>query len=93
MNYSTSQLTMDQFGAKCGVKPVQNSIAVPVIKHIVHQRPVVYETITEEVTYQNVPIIHSFEQRSYPQDIKTQCAVPQAAPVAAAACGARSCGC
>jgi hypothetical protein len=90
VNYSTSMLTVDQFGTRCGVRPAQSSVQVPVVKHIVHRTPVIYETVSEEVTYMNVPVQHSFEQRDYAQTTKLQCAV---APAAAAAPCKSSCGC
>lgn len=89
MNYSTSSLSSDQFGARCGFKAAQTSVQVPVVKHVVHRRPVIYETVTEEVSYINVPISHSYEQRDYASDTKLQCAVP---PQAVAPCKT-SCGC
>jgi hypothetical protein len=82
-------LSSDQFGTRCGVKPAQTNVQVPVVKHVVHRYPVIYETVSEEVTYMNVPVTHSFEQRDYASVTKLQCAVP---PVAAAPCKP-SCGC
>ncbi len=86
-NFNTTNLTVDQFGARCGVRPAQTSVKVPVVKHIVHRRPVIYETVTEEVTYMDVPVSHSFEQRDYQSDTKLQCAVAAPAPSCAPSCG------
>jgi len=87
-SYSASAISADVYSSKCGQQfPVQ-MIKVPVYKHVVHRRPVVYETVSQEVSYVDVPVQHNFEQRDYPQNTVAQC--PQPAPVCAPK---PSCGC
>ncbi len=78
--FNTMALNADQYGDRCGVQPPPATVKVPVINNIVHRFPVVYETVSQETSYYEVPIVNSYEQRDYPQQIQAECPV-QAAPV------------
>jgi hypothetical protein len=78
--YNVMAINADQYGDRCGEKPPQATVRVPTINNIVHRFPVVYETVSQEVSYYEVPIVNSYEQRDYPQQIQAECPV-QAAPV------------
>ena len=87
MGYRSAAISKDQYGTRCGAVPVQQMISIPQIKHVVHQRPVIYETVSEEVSYIQVPVGHSYEQREYPQQRQMQCNdAPSCAPK-------KRCGC
>ena len=68
VQYSTLPLAEAAFTARCALPP-QQTIRIPQVRHIVHRVPTIQEYITEEVTYIDVPVNHSFEQRDYPQKI------------------------
>jgi hypothetical protein len=78
--FNTMAINADQYGDRCGVKPPPGTVRVPTVNHIVHRFPVVYETVSQETSFYEVPIVHSYEQRDYPQQIAAECPV-QAAPV------------
>lgn len=76
--YSTSASSAEAFKNVCGqVHPVQ-TMRVPVYKHVIHRRPVVYETVSREMSYVEVPIQHNYEQRDYQMSTVQQCEVAQA---------------
>lgn len=80
--YSASAISADVYQSKCGETHPQQMMKVPVYKHIVHRRPVVYETVSVETSYVDVPIQHNYEQRDYAQNTVQQCPTQQACPPA-----------
>ena len=85
--FSAQPLSAEDFGNRCGTTPPAQSVRVPQYNNIVHTQNVQYETITQEVSYVDVPVLHSYEQRVYPTKSATQCPVADTTPAAP------SCGC
>lgn len=54
-------------------------VQVPQVKYVLHRKPVVYETVTSEVSYMNVPVQYQYEAKDYPQAMQSDCAQPQQA--------------
>jgi hypothetical protein len=92
ITYNTLPLNEAQYGSRCSVPPVQ-TVKVPQVKHIVHRKPVVQETITEEVSYIEVPITHFYELRDYPQQVIAPSCPVQQRPCAPVQKPPTTCGC
>ena len=86
--YRSSMVNAQTMTGKCGVSAPATTVSVPKIRYVLHRRPVVYETVTEQIDYIQVPVQYEFEQRDYAQSQQTQCA-PKEAPCSAK----KSCGC
>lgn len=80
--YSTSAISAQAYSDVCGTQHPTQMVRIPVVKHIVHNRPVTYQHVTKEITYMDMPIQQNFEQRMYPANNVAQCAAPAAAPCA-----------
>ena len=92
ITYNTLPLNETQYGSRCAVPPVQ-TIKVPQIKHIVHRKPVVQESVTEEVSYIEVPVQHFYEMRDYPQVVVPAVCPVQQRPCAPVQKPPTTCGC
>jgi hypothetical protein len=90
--FNTIQMSPEAFASKCGQAPKQEFVSVPVVNHISHVQDIRYETVSQEVKYTQVPIVHTFEQRIYAPKNQMMCPIeakPVQAPVAVVkpACG------
>jgi hypothetical protein len=85
--FSAMPMSAAEFGDRCGATQPAQTVRVPQYNNIVHTQNVQYETITQEVTYVDVPVLHSYEQRVYPTKSATQCPVSAAAALEAPSCG------
>lgn len=66
-------ITPGQFRSACPVETPAATVQVPQKKFILHRKPVIQETVTEEVTYMNVPVQYAFEERDYPATKVADC--------------------
>eukprot|EP00122_Pirum_gemmata_P006586 Pgem_evm3s6026 len=71
----TRAATQAEFRGAC--VPQQSSVVkVPTVKYVKHVKPVVYETVTQEVSYIDVPVQYSYETKEYQQGLQSDC-IPQ----------------
>lgn len=72
---SVVQNTPKQFQAAVGncIPTETQMVKIPQVKYVLHRRPVVYESITKEVSYVDVPISQAYETKNYPQGLQSAC--------------------